>query len=229
MNKKIIIILGAPGAGKGTQAELLSEKLGFYHLETSKVIRKKLTDVKKDDFEIVGEKKYSLLEEKNKKDSGLLMSPPLITFWIKERTRSLLKEEQGIIMNGSPRTLYEGEELIPFLKNICGTNNIQVISIDLSEKESLFRNSHRKTCELIYHTMIYNKETEKLTKCPFDGSKLVIRKDDHPKIIKVRLKQYKDRTSPLIEFFKEEELKISKINGSPAPAVVFESILKALK
>ncbi len=229
MNNKIIILLGAPGAGKGTQAELLSEELGFYHFETSKMIRKKLTDIKEGDFEIVDGKKYSLLEEKNKKDSGILMSPPLINFWTKEKIKKLIKEEQGIIMNGSPRTLYEGEELIPFLKNICGTNNIQVILIDLNEKESLLRNSHRKTCELVHHTIIYDKETEKLTKCPFDGSKLVIRKDDDPKVIKVRLKQYKDRTSPLIEFFKEEELKISKINGSPAPAVVFESILKALK
>ena len=132
-------------------------------------------------------------------------------------------------MNGSPRTLYEGKDLIPFFKNICGVDNIQVILIDLSEEESLFRNSHRKICELICHTIIYNKETEKLTKCPFDGSKLIIRKDDDPKVIKVRLKQYKDRTSPLVEFFKKEKLKISKINGSPAPAIVFESILKILK
>lgn len=229
MNKKVIIILGAPGAGKGTQAELLSEKFGFYHLETSKIIRKKLTNVKKGSFEIIEGKKYSLLEEENKFNSGILMSPPLITFWIKEEIKNLIKEEEGIIMNGSPRTLYEGEGLIPFLKNLCGVDNLQVVLIDLSEKESLFRNSHRRACELARHTVIYNKETEKLTKCPFDGSKLIIRKDDDPKVIKVRLKQYEDRTSPLIEFFKKEELKIIKIDGSPEPAVVFESILKALK
>jgi len=229
MNKQIIILSGAPGAGKGTQAELLSERLGFYHFETTKVIRKKLADIKEDDFEIVDGKKYSLLEEKNKRDSGILMSPPLISFWIKERIKDLIKEEQGIIMNGSPRTLHEGEELIPFLKNICGINNIQVVLIDLSKEESLFRNSHRKTCELIHHTMIYNKETEKLTKCPFDGSKLIIRKDDDPKVIKVRLKEYKDRTSPLIEFFGKQGLNVNKINGSPSPSVVFKSILKAVE
>lgn len=229
MNKKVIIILGAPGAGKGTQAELLSEKLGFYHLETTKIIRKKLTNIKKDSFETVEGEKYSLLEEENKRNSGILMSPPLITFWMKEEIKKLIKEEEGIIMNGSPRTLYEGEALIPFLKNLCGADNIQVILIDLSEKESLFRNSHRKSCELVHHTIIYNKETERLTKCPFDGSKLIIRKDDDPKLIKVRLKQYEDRTSPLVELFKKEKLEISKINGSPEPAIVFENILKALK
>ncbi len=226
---KIIIVLGIPGAGKGTQAELLSEKLGFYHLESSKVIQDKLANMKDSDIEVVDGKEYSLLEEKNKIDAGILMSPPLITFWMKEKIKKLAEEEKGIIMSGSPRTQYEGESLVPFLKDMSGIKNIKVVFINISEEESLHRNSHRKTCELARHTIIYNEETDKLTKCPFDGSKFLIRKDDDPKIIKIRFKQYKDRTSPLIELFKEQSLNVINIDGSPSPSVVFESILKAVE
>jgi len=226
---KIIILLGVPGAGKGTQAELLSEKIGFYHLETSNIIRKKFTKMKDGDVEVVDGKEYSLLGEKNKKENGILMSPPLISFWIKERIEKLAEEEKGIIMNGSPRTLYEGESIIPFLKEISGVENIKVVLIDINEEESLHRNSHRKMCELAHHTLVYNEETDKLTKCPFDGSKLYKRKDDDPEVIKIRLKQYQDRTSPLIQFFKEQGLNVIKIDGSPSPSVVFESVLKVLE
>ena len=227
--QKIIIILGAPGAGKGTQAELLAEKFGFYHLETSKIITKNLADVKKDDFVEVDGKQYSLFEEQNRRNSGILMSPPLITFWVKNKLKEFKKQGESVIMNGSPRTLYEGEELIPFLKELYGAENIEIIFIELNEKDSIWRNQRRKTCELMRHTIIYNDETAKLTKCPFDGSKLVARKDDKPEVIKIRLKQFEERTFPLIEFFKKQDLEVKKINGSPVPVIVFESILKVLK
>lgn len=227
--QKIIIISGAPGAGKGTQAELLAEKFDFYHLETAKIITKNLADVKKDDFVEVDGKQYSLFEEKNRRHSGILISPPLITFWIKNKLKEFKKQGESVIMNGSPRTLYEGEELIPFLKELYGAENIQVILIELSEKDSIWRNQHRKTCELMRHTIIYNDETAKLTKCPFDGSKLMRRKDDKPEVIKIRLKQYEERTLPLVELFEKQGLEVKKINGSPSPAIVFENILKILK
>jgi adenylate kinase len=226
--QKIIIISGAPGAGKGTQAELLAEKFGFYHMESSKIIARNLADVKKDDFVEVNGKKYFLLEEQNKKNSGILISPPLVTFWIKKKLREFKKEGKSVIMNGSPRTLYEGEELIPFLKELYGAGNIQVVLIELSEKDSIWRNTHRKTCELMGHTIIYNEETVKLTKCPFDGSKLLTRKDDKPGVIKIRLKEYEERTFPLIEFFEKQGLEVKRVDGAPAPAVVFENILKVL-
>ncbi|MCJ7786817.1 nucleoside monophosphate kinase, partial [Patescibacteria group bacterium] len=183
-NHLVVIILGPPGSGKGTQAELLSQKLNLHHLETSKIIEKNLLNVQKSDFVIIKGKKYFLIKEKELRESGGLMSSPLIAFWIKNKIKELAREEKGIIFSGSPRTLYEGKELIPFLKKLYRTKDIKTILIKLSPKESIWRNSHRKTCELMRHPILFAKETAELTRCPLDGSKLVIRKDDNPQTIK---------------------------------------------
>lgn len=225
----VIIVLGPGGSGKGTQAELLAEKLNLYHLETSEIIVKNLADAKKGDFVRIGKKKYSLLREKKLRESGELMSPPLISYWIKNKIKELAKEKKGIATSGSPRTLYEGKVLIPLLKKLYGAQNIKIILINLSEKESIRRNSHRRTCELMRHPILYNKETAKLTKCPFDGSKLTIRKDDAPKVIKIRFREYKERTFPLVDYFKKQGLKVKKVNGEQSVEKVFKDVLKAIK
>ena len=225
----IIIPIGPPGSGKDTQAELLAGKLNLFNLETSEVIEKNFANAKKGDFVPIKGKKYFIEDEKKLRISGKLMSPPLITFWIKNKIIELAKEQKGIVITGSPRTLYEGKELVPLFKKIYGTKNVKVISIEVSEKESAWRNTHRKTCELMRHTILFNKETTKLKKCPFDGSKLTVRKYDNPKVIKIRLKEYQERTFPLIEYFKKEGLTVKKVNGSPSPADVFKNVLKALK
>lgn len=227
-SKSSIIVLGVPGSGKGTQAELLAEKFDFYHLETSEIIEKNLDNAKKGDFVLVNNKKYFLLDEKKMRESGELMSPPLIAVWINNKIKELAQKGKGIITSGSPRTLYEGKEVIPVLKKLYGTKNIKVILLDLSAKESIWRNSHRRSCQLMRHPVLYTKETVKLTKCPIDGSKLIIRKDDNPEIIKVRLKEYKERTFPLIEYFKGQGLQVEKINGEQSVEDVFKDILKAL-
>lgn len=228
-SKLAVIIIGPPGSGKGTQAELLSEKLNICHLETSKIIESNLVCADKNDFIAVKGKKYFLLEEKKLREGGILMSPPLIAFWIRNKIMELNKEGKGIVTCGSPRTLYEGEEIIPLLKRLYGVNNVRVISIKLSAKESIKRNSHRKACELMRHPIIYSKETVGLKYCPIDGSRLLFRKDDTPETIKIRLKEYEERTFPLIGYFKKQGLKIKEINGEQTVAGVFSDILKVFK
>ncbi len=226
--QKIVIIIGPPGSGKGTQAELLADKLNIFHLETSKIIASNLKDITKTDFVLIEGKKYFLIEERKKRESGELMSPPLINFWIKRKVKELKEEGKGIVFSGSPRTLYEGERLTPFLKKIYGNKNIKVILLELSAKETIWRNSHRKACELMRHPILFTKETAKLTKCPFDGSKLTVRKDDTPKVIKDRLKEYEERTLPVIKLFKKQGLEVKTTNGEQSVADVFDDILKAL-
>lgn len=228
-NKKLVIILmGAPGSGKGTQAELLAEKLNLYYFETSKILEE---EFKKGGgkYKIEG-KEYSVMKEKKLWLEGKLCSPPFVTLLVQKKIKQLFKEGKNLILSGSPRTLYEGERIIPLIKKLYGSKNIKVVLLEISSKETIFRNSHRRICELMRHSILWSRDNKKLKRCPLDGSSLVKRKGlDDPETIKVRIKEYKERTLPLIEYFKKQKLRMIKINGSPPPALVFENILKKLK
>lgn len=227
--QQVIIIMGPPGSGKGSQATLLADKLDLYYLETSKILEERFRDATKDDFVEVDRKRYFLLKEKKLWQKGFLMSPPLVTRLLKDKIKQLHYDGRGIILAGSPRTLYEAQEEIPLLKKLYGPENIKIILLDIPPSVTIFRNSRRRICELMRHSILYSKETEKLSRCPLDGSKLVRRKGlDDPETIKTRLKEYKSRTLPLLDYFKSEGLKVTKINGSPPPVTVFKKIISAL-
>lgn len=226
---KVTIVMGPPGAGKGTQGQLLAERLNLYHLETSEIIEKNLEDIEKGDFVIVEGKKYFLVEEKKLRDSGKWMSPPLIAFWVKNKIKTLAEEKRGIVISGSPKTLLEAKELLPLFKKFYGIQNIKIILIHQSLEVSIWRNSHRRICELMRHPILYTKQTSKLKRCPFDGSKLIFREDTKPEVIKSKFKEFEERSLPIIDYFKDEGLKIQKVDGSPPPAEVFHNILKVLE
>ncbi len=224
-----IIILGPPGSGKGTQAELLMEKFDLFHLETSEIIEKNFATAKSGDFVKVGKEKYFLSEEKKLRKAGKWMSSPLIAFWIKDGIKKLAKEGKGIILSGSPKTLYEAEEEIPLLRKLYGAKNIEIILLEQKAEVSVWRNSHRRICELMRHAILYTKETAKLKKCPFDGSKLIFREDRSRQVVENKIKEFTERTVPMLDYFKKQGLRIRKINGEQSVADVFKDILKAIK
>lgn len=227
---KVIIILGAPGSGKGTQGELLSEKLNYYYFETSKILENKFEIAKKGESVTIGGKTYKIDKEKRFWKTGILCSPPFVSYLVKQKIKDLNKDGKSLILSGSPRTIYEAKQIVPFLKKLYGGKNIKVVLLEISPEETLFRNSHRRICKLMRHPILYSKETKNLTKCPLDGSKLIKRKGlDDPESIKVRLKEYKKRTLPVINYLKKEGLTVKKVNGSPPPAPVFKDVLKAIK
>jgi len=225
---KVIIILGPPGSGKGTQSTLLAKELDLYHLETSEIIKKKLAGVKKEDFVVIKNKKYFLLEEKKTRELGGLMSPPLIVFWVKDKIKELAREGKGIVFSGSPKTIYEGEEITPLLKKFFGTLNIKVVLIKQKIETSIWRNSRRRICQLMRHSILYTKETAMLKKCPIDGSKLIYREDSKPKVIKAKFKEYQQRTLPLVDYFKKQGFELKEVNGEQAVVDVFKEILRKL-
>lgn len=227
---KVIIILGPPGSGKGTQANLLAEKFNLYSFETAKIGEEKINQAKKGECLKIEGKKYYFEEQKRLWKAGKLWDPPFITYLSQEKIKEIAKEGKGIVFQGCPRTLYEGERIVPFLKKLYGKGNIWVIELKLSPEQSIWRNSHRRICELIRHPILYTKETAELKRCPLDGSKLMRRKGlDDPETIKVRLKEFRERTYPLINFFKRQGLKVKKVNGEQSVEGVFKDILKALK
>ena len=179
--------------------------------------------------EIDGER-YEVSKEKKLWEDGILCSPPFVTYLVKENIRKLAEQGENLVLAGSPRTVYEAERVVPLLKELYGQKNIKVFLIDVSAEETIFRNSHRRICELVRHPILYNKETENLTICPLDGSKLTRRKGlDEPETIKVRLEEYKNRTLPIVDIFKKEGIEMNKINGEQTVANVFQDILRVIK
>jgi len=226
----ILILFGPPGAGKGVQASLLSEKLNLFHLEASKLIEGQIMKAKKGAFIKIGGKKCFLAKEKKFWKTGKLCSPEFVSFLVKNKIKELAKLRKSLLMEGTPRNVIDAKEIIPLLKKLYDLKNIKIIFLEISPAETLRRNSRRRICQLMRHSILYSPETKNLKHCPLDGSKLLKRKGlDDPKTIKVRIEEYKEKTLPLLNYFKKEKLKVKKIDGSLTPAEVFDSILRVLK
>src|SRR3989338_4365063 len=151
--KQVIILFGPPGAGKGTQSELLTEKFGLFSLESSKVIErefKKFEKIKKNSperfVECFGEKLDMFVEMENWK-KGILTSPPFATTLIMKEIQKTFDEGENLMMSGSPRTVYEAEREMPLLVKLYGKENIKIGLIEISAKTTAWRNSNRKICE----------------------------------------------------------------------------------
>lgn len=222
--------MGPPGSGKGTQAELLSDKLGFFHLETSKILEASFSNAKKGEYVTVGKKKFFLKDEKVLWKSGKLMSPPFVTQLMQNNIQELREQGENLVLSGSPRTVYEVERLLPFLIKLYSKKNLTLVVLQLSEEQSVYRNSHRRVCELMRHPILYTKETEKLTHCPLDGSQIQRRKGlDDPSTVKVRLKEFQNRTRPVLQYFAENKIRVHEVNGDQSVAQVFENVQKAVR
>lgn len=235
MLKQVIILFGPPGAGKGTQSELLSEKMGLYLFETSKMLEREFRNAEKmaedtpERFVEVEGEKFDVLNEKEIWKRGELCSPPWVTYLTLKELKRLHDDGDSIILSGSPRTVYEAEREMPLMVELYGRENIHIVLIEISAEVTVFRNTHRKICELMRHSILFNDETKVLTLCPLDGSLLTTRKDlDDPETIKTRLVQYKERTFPLFDYFKKEGFNVTKINGEGSVAKVHGEILKIL-
>lgn len=226
--KKIFIIIGPPGSGKGTQSELTAEKLGLYSFETSRVLEESWARAKKDDYIEVGGEKFFLLNEKKLFDAGILCSPPFVSFVVKRKIKELAKGNKGIIFSGSPRTLYEGKEIMPLLIDLYSLDNILILELKVSDKEAIWRNTRRRICSKCRYPVPYNPETKNLKQCPRCGGRLVDRTLDTAKTMKVRLREYKGRTHPLFKYFKELGIRVKEINGEQSIENVFKDILKTV-
>jgi len=228
MEKQVVIIFGLPGSGKGTQAQLLADKMGLYNFETSAIIGQKIAEAKPEDFVEIDGEKYNFYKEKEIADGGRLWDPPFVVYFVKRKIEELASDGKGMVFSASPRTAYEAENMIPLLEKLYGKENIKIVQLEINPETTIFRNSNRKRCELMKHPILFNKETENLTICPLDGSKLFKREDDNAEIAKVRINEYNERTFPITEYFKKNNFRVININGEQSIAEVFGDVLKAI-
>ena len=193
-----LVLLGAPGAGKGTHAEIISEKYNIPTISTGNIIRAALKNGTQ-----MGLKAKAYI------DSGRLVPDDVVIGIIKER----LAEDDcqnGFILDGFPRTIPQAEALDSMNVSIDAA-----LSIEVSDREIVKRMSGRRVCEKCgasYHTEYKKPKTEGV--CDGCGSPLIIRKDDEPDTVLDRLDIYHKQTEPLKSYYKSQG-KLITVEGQP--------------
>ncbi len=207
-----LILLGAPGAGKGTQAEIISEKYHIPTISTGNIIRAAL----KNGTEMG-------LKAKSYIDAGNLVPDDVVIGIIKER----LAEDDcknGFILDGFPRTIPQAEAL-----EKMGCDIDAALSIEVADEEIVKRMSGRRVCGQCgasYHTEF--KKPEKEGVCNLCNGELVIRKDDEPETVMNRLSVYHEQTEPLKDFYKSKG-KLLTVEGQDKVEDTTALVLKALE
>jgi adenylate kinase len=218
MKKLAIIIFGAPGSGKSTQAELIAKKFNLIHFNTGKFLEGVIFDSKR-------QKEKIIQREKKLFSEGKLLTPSFVINEIKKMLIRINKAGLGIVFSGSPRTLYEAQKLIPLLKKIYGSKNIIFFYLKTKEKDTYERNSRRLICKVCGYVLLSKYVPIKNPKhCPVCAGPFYKRVLDNPEKIKVRLLEYKNRTEPIFDFVKNKGFKIYDLDGKQPPYKIFESI-----
>lgn len=222
MVQQVLIFIAPPGAGKGTQAEMVAKEFGFYHLESSKILEEQLAGQENSSDPEIKEA-WKLYK------TGGLMTPSLVARLIIEEIEKLHDEGKSIVFSGSFRTLEEVQKEIPVIEELYGGGNIKIFNITLSEEESIKRNSSRRICQLNRHPVPGFPQYRDLTTCPEDGSPIIKRELDKPEVIKERYRVYKAETEPVLDYLKENGYHVTTINGEQPIGRVFEDISKHLQ
>ena len=214
------ILLGAPGVGKGTQAELLSEGLGACQLSTGDVFRAAKS---REGFETTPALKGALDAMRR----GELVSDEVVLGIVRERI-GCLKCGGGFLLDGFPRTVAQAEALAGLLER----EQIQldgVLSFELPLETIVARLSGRRTCQAckaVYHVRSRPPKAEGV--CDDCGAQLIQREDDRPESIKVRMAAYESSTAPLTEYYRKRSLLVS-VSAEGSPEDVYRRTLETLK
>lgn len=224
MKSLVIVILGQPGSGKGTQAKLLVKKFGLEYFGSGDALRKRQ---KATDF--TGKK---LL--KSMKRGELVPSFVISKLWIdklekfKQKShRSHKGKFKGLVFDGSPRIILEAELFDEALNWYEWQERVKVIFINISRKESFNRLMKRRQCKKCGRPIPWIGEFKKLKRCDKCNSLLIIRADDRSEAIKKRLEEFKNKVIPVINYYQKQG-RLIRINGKQSIEKVFKDILKSL-
>ena len=211
-----IIMLGAPGAGKGTQAKKIAERFGIPHVSTGDIFRANI-------------KNQTELGKKVKKiiDAGQLVPDELTIGMLMDRIHEA-DCGNGYVLDGYPRTIPQAENLTKALAQ-TGEAIDYAINVDVPDEHIVSRMSGRRSCPgcgAMYH-IVYSAP-KKAGYCDSCGTELVIRDDDKPETVKNRLNVYHEQTSPLIEYYKGQG-SLRTVDGTQDIEEVYKDILGILE
>lgn len=210
-----ILLFGAPGAGKGTQSQLLVDQLGYVQISTGDLFRSAI----KNQTEL-GKQVKGIL------DAGQLVPDSLTIAMVEEVLNGL--KGKSFILDGFPRTQTQAEALGKSLQ-ARGLALGKAIFLEVPKEELLQRLTGRRVCQscgAVYH--IRSKPTRVEGVCDLDGGKVVQRNDDKEDVIATRLKTYEDNTFPLRKYYKEKGIYV-EVDGNRETNEVFQSLKQILK
>ncbi|MCS7118501.1 MAG: adenylate kinase [Archaeoglobaceae archaeon] len=189
-----LVLLGAPGAGKGTQAKIIMEKYGIPQISTGDMLREAVTKGTE-----LGKKAREYMNQ------GKLVPDEIVVEIVRERL-SQKDCEKGFILDGFPRTIAQAEALDRILEKM-GKKINAVINVNVPEEEVIKRIVYRRTCKkcgAIYH-LLYNPPKKEST-CDKCGGELYQREDDREETVKERFRVYRKNTEPLIDYYKKRRI-----------------------
>lgn len=211
-----IVLLGGPGAGKGTQSEFLKEKKSMFHISTGDLLR-----------EAVSNQTELGIQAKQFMDEGKLVPDNLILGLISE-VYEKSDTSNGLIFDGFPRNVEQAKALDSLLEKY-GNQIDKAILIDTPNEVVIERICSRRTCKncgRIGSVAGLSEDEINIFSCPDCGGEMYQRDDDKIETIQNRLKVYEDQTSPLIDFYSNQN-KLEKVNGAlPNPSTVFSELEK---
>lgn len=210
---KIVIMLGAPGSGKGTQAVRLSKELNIPHISTGDLFREHL----KNNSEL-GKIARSYI------DFGRLVPDALVLEMLFDRVKKSDCAE-GYLLDGFPRTIPQAQSLDELIRN---QENVTVVNLKCKDETVIQRISGRQTCKNC--GAIYNKyfsPSKNEPSCDKCGGELIQRVDDSEDVVKERLRVYKTQTEPLIEYYQNRGL-LKDVEGENGTDLVYQDLLKAV-
>lgn len=210
-----IIMLGAPGAGKGTQAKKIADVCNIPHISTGDIFRANI----KNGTELGAKAKEYM-------DKGLLVPDELVCDLVVDRIQQD-DCKNGFILDGFPRTIPQAEALTNAL-NAIGQNMDFAVDVDVPDENIINRMSGRRACVgcgATYHLVFNPTKVEGI--CDVCGEKLILREDDKPETVKNRLNVYHEQTQPLIDYYKGQSI-LRTVDGTKVMDEVFADILKVL-
>ncbi len=210
-----IIMLGAPGAGKGTQAKMLADKYEIPHISTGDIFRANI----KNGTEL-GQKAKTYM------DQGLLVPDELVCDLVVDRVQ---QDDctKGYILDGFPRTIPQAEALDAALAKI-GSKIDYAVNVEVPDENIVTRMSGRRACVdcgATYHIVYNPTKTEGI--CDVCGKELILREDDKPETVTKRLNVYHEQTQPLIDYYTKQGA-LKEVDGTMNMDDVFNAIVKIL-